>query len=514
MDRCIFYFAAVLYVSLYTSVAADPTWCALYINTYCDHKTFSDLCPIKCAGRSNEGVWGTWTSWEACSKRCDGTTKRYRTCTHFGTTNGCKAESGGYQKTAQTETKSCDEPGADCRTPVNGNWAYWSLWSQCSVTCGNGQRFRTRACSNPAPLYGGKSCTRMDGTENQKDETHNEVCIRDPCPIDGKFTDWSSWTECSATCGEGQRYRKRCCSNPAPAHGGKHCEGGSIISKPCQTAPCPVNGNWEQWTQWTACDVTCGYVGVRKRHRNCTDPPASFGGKICPGLGMETAVCGRRGCPVDGGFSDYSDWSLCSDDCNGIQYRARSCNSPAAVNGGQSCSGETGELRPCKANPDNCPIAPSVETVLVTGPTSPTDDYKAFDLPLMHGEYTVEGEITIADLSAAVVGNIFTIETSDTYEKGKAGPALDLVQNINSDFVLTFYTNINNQVVSYTTTTPLTTTAIPFKIDQYLENGEYQRRITVNSTIDDKAPNPMPIETRQAHVYVANGTAAQGNFSF
>lgn len=37
--------------------------------------------------------------------------------------------------------------------PTDGGW---SEWSECSAICGGG--IQTRTCTNPAPLYGGKSC--------------------------------------------------------------------------------------------------------------------------------------------------------------------------------------------------------------------------------------------------------------------------------------------------------------------------------------------------------------------
>ena len=42
---------------------------------------------------------------------------------------------------------------------------------------------------------------------------------------DGEWSEWGGWSECSKTCGGGVQYRERNCSNPAPANGGKECEG-------------------------------------------------------------------------------------------------------------------------------------------------------------------------------------------------------------------------------------------------------------------------------------------------
>ena len=41
---------------------------------------------------------------------------------------------------------------------VHGNWAEWSDWGDCTVTCGGGQRRRFRTCTNPAPKHHGRPC--------------------------------------------------------------------------------------------------------------------------------------------------------------------------------------------------------------------------------------------------------------------------------------------------------------------------------------------------------------------
>ena len=55
--------------------------------------------------------------------------------------------------------------------------------------------------------------------------------------IDGNYTEWASWTECSTTCGPGMKSRYRSCTNPAPAFGGKDC---SRLGDPDQVAPCEL----------------------------------------------------------------------------------------------------------------------------------------------------------------------------------------------------------------------------------------------------------------------------------
>ena len=60
-----------------------------------------------------------------------------------------------------------------------------------------------------------------------------------PVPIHGYFSDWDDWSECSASCGEGQQIRTRTCTNPAPAFGGKDCNGAHQEIQSCTVANCP-----------------------------------------------------------------------------------------------------------------------------------------------------------------------------------------------------------------------------------------------------------------------------------
>ena len=60
--------------------------------------------------------------------------------------------------------------------------------------------------------------------------------------MDGVWSDYDEWGECSETCGTGSQTRSRTCTNPAPAHGGDECVGEETESQDCNTDPCPGNG--------------------------------------------------------------------------------------------------------------------------------------------------------------------------------------------------------------------------------------------------------------------------------
>ena len=53
--------------------------------------------------------------------------------------------------------------------------------------------------------------------------------------------------------------------------------------------------------------------------------------------------------PVNGGFSQWTDWSECSTDNGiGVEKRTRACDNPKPEHGGADCSGETEEKRECR----------------------------------------------------------------------------------------------------------------------------------------------------------------------
>ena len=54
---------------------------------------------------------------------------------------------------------------------------------------------------------------------------------------------------------------------------------------------------------------------------------------------------------VDGGWSEYGNWSECSDDCGGgIQIRTRTCDKPAPANGGADCVGGASQAQSCNSH--------------------------------------------------------------------------------------------------------------------------------------------------------------------
>lgn len=60
-----------------------------------------------------------------------------------------------------------------------------------------------------------------------------------PPPVDGDWSGYGTFQECSKTCGGGVQFKIRECNNPRPQNGGKYCEGASKIYQMCNTQDCP-----------------------------------------------------------------------------------------------------------------------------------------------------------------------------------------------------------------------------------------------------------------------------------
>lgn len=60
-----------------------------------------------------------------------------------------------------------------------------------------------------------------------------------------------------------------------------------------------VDGGYSAWSMWSMCSATCG-EGVKLRSRICNSPPPRKGGKNCASLGSnyETMTCNEAVCPI------------------------------------------------------------------------------------------------------------------------------------------------------------------------------------------------------------------------
>uniref|UniRef100_A0A8C9RTE9 Adhesion G protein-coupled receptor B3 n=1 Tax=Scleropages formosus TaxID=113540 RepID=A0A8C9RTE9_SCLFO len=235
----------------------------------------------------------------------------------------------------------------------------WSQWSSCSVTCGQGSQVRTRTCVSP---YG----THCSGPLRESRVCNNTAL----CPVHGVWEEWSPWSLCSFTCGRGQRTRTRTCD--PPQHGGRACDGPEIQTKLCNIALCPVDGQWQEWSPWSDCSVTCAN-GTQQRTRQCS--AAAHGGSECRGHWAESRECYNPDCTANGQWNPWGPWSGCSKSCDGgWQRRVRLCQGAAVT--GQQCEGSSDEVRKC--SDQRCPapyeICPEDYAVSMVWRRTPSGD--------------------------------------------------------------------------------------------------------------------------------------------
>ncbi|KAL5248998.1 hypothetical protein ACHWQZ_G018005 [Mnemiopsis leidyi] len=292
--------------------------------------------PVTYRIRTNSPVNGGYSDfghWSECSADCGGGTQtRTRTCTNPAPANGGADCVGDSSEIRQCNTNAC---------PVDGGYSDFGDWSECSVVCGGGTQTRTRTCTNPAPANGGADCVGASSETRQ--------CNSNVCPVDGGYSDFGDWSECSAVCGGGTQTRTRTCTNPAPANGGADCVGDSSETRQCNSNACPVDGGYSDFGDWSECSAVCG-GGTQTRTRTCTNPAPANGGADCVGSSSEIRQCNANACPrpVNGRYGSWSDWSACSADCGGgTQTRTRTCTNPAPANGGRDCVGSSSKTREC-----------------------------------------------------------------------------------------------------------------------------------------------------------------------
>ncbi|CAF2496701.1 unnamed protein product [Rotaria sp. Silwood2] len=170
------------------------------------------------------------------------------------------------------------------------------------------------------------------------------------CPIlnttlDGGWTSWSSWFICEQVTGEKCQCRTRTCTQPTPQFGGRLCQGPNV-----EITRCEVHGGWSPWSDWSICPKTCG-KSFRSRTRTCTNPEPKNNGRLCIGTEREEELCPEIVCSGQSlRLSSWTDWDSCSKTCGGgIQKRRRTCLIKE-----DKCSECLEETRVCNESP--CPI--------------------------------------------------------------------------------------------------------------------------------------------------------------
>ncbi|XP_006888295.1 PREDICTED: A disintegrin and metalloproteinase with thrombospondin motifs 20-like [Elephantulus edwardii] len=244
-----------------------------------------------------------------------------------------------------------DQRKPSLREPCQGDcvlrrWHY-TEWSQCSRSCGQGERSRESYCMN------NRGHRLADGECHMVPRLTVEKCNEFSCPS------WatSEWSECLVTCGQGTKQREVWCQQD-DAHlsesfcdpnikpeSVKLCELRKCASwqvgpwgSDCELAPCPVipeTGatalsylpveNTAQWRfgSWTSCSVSCGR-GNQARYVSCRDVHDEIADEsYCAHSPRPSEV---TVCFIPCGEWQAGSWSPCSATCgNGKRTRQVSC---------------------------------------------------------------------------------------------------------------------------------------------------------------------------------------------
>ncbi|MED6284463.1 hypothetical protein CHARACLAT_019463, partial [Characodon lateralis] len=235
----------------------------------------------------------------------------------------------------ECNTCVCENGTLACTTLPCPVYEPWSPWSSCSVSCGHGLRTRTRSCQDTKD---GPSCA---------DTTQTESCDLLSCPEGCLLSDWSSWSECSSTCGGGVSTRnKTILQEPEP--GGAACVGPLKQHTVCHTNSCLPECPSRQ--VYSNCSASCPYSCEDLwPHTQCLPVPCIPGCSCPPGqVLLEGSCVPHADCPCSllSLPTEYQRWNMSSEGFvevllkpgTTIQHR---CNTCVCRGGVFSCTSKT-----------------------------------------------------------------------------------------------------------------------------------------------------------------------------
>jgi len=318
-----------------------------------------------------------WTNWDACTSQCGGGQKQRQRQVVQNPLNGGKDCPSDLVQTRGCNQLPCKNHSLACQV------SDWSDWGQCSVSC---VHLRNRSFTQMS-RDGGKGCD-MELSEVQACTGIHLACNE----VDCAWADWSDWGGCTCSCGGGQRTRDRHIAK-VPLRGGKPCEASNKEEvQPCSTQPCGQqedcrDGEWEDWSEWEVCSATCE-GGMTWRSRQ-VQTEANECGRPALGHTKEHRSCNADvQCEpaVDCQFNEWTDWSACTSECEGVKRRSRNIRVQGHAKG-KFCEGPLKETSPCHENCGQGSQKP-VDCAL-----SAWQDWEACNVPCGRGEKTRSRQI-------------------------------------------------------------------------------------------------------------------------
>uniref|UniRef100_A0A3B5A609 Thrombospondin type 1 domain containing 7B n=1 Tax=Stegastes partitus TaxID=144197 RepID=A0A3B5A609_9TELE len=271
-----------------------------------------------------------WSKFSECAG-CGSSRSHQRSLTRSKKKEHCLNEK--LHPLEETETCPCDEflsqpygNWSACILPdpsVPGSLQGWMSHREVKE-CGQGLRYRAVACINQqGHLVSPTLCT-------------DSVC-HIPCPLDCKLSDWSAWSACSASCGNGLKIRSKWLREKA-FNGGRPCPKLDLKNQVYEAVPCHSECSQYEWRiePWSICTINavddlpaCG-EGVQSR-KICVKKESASG----EDSGVEDSLCDQEemppraqvcflACPNDCVTAPWGSWSNCPPQCDQGTARNRS----------------------------------------------------------------------------------------------------------------------------------------------------------------------------------------------
>jgi hypothetical protein len=256
----------------------------------------------------------------------------------------------------------------------------YSAWSRCSHECvpANGEipyQWRMRPVIDRQP---GAECGE---TYESRPCENLPACVSQDC-VEGP---WSEFGPCSidggtVNCGHGTTFRYRSIVTAPSGLGARPC-GALVDFRECRrlsgSTGCSVGCTTGAWSEWSACDRTCG-GGTQRRTRTVT--PGTFGtqpdcyDRAANTHDYEERDCNTHSCGTDCVLGEWEPVGTCSASCGGGQQLFIRRRISEGTGTGTRCPSETSFQRMrydlCNAQP----CAPAEEKKETEVEVPPSDD--------------------------------------------------------------------------------------------------------------------------------------------
>ena len=224
-------------------------------------QTRSVACNTMSCCSSMTTVYGNWSGWSSCSKKCGGGTQtRTRSVTKKSTYDGSVCSS-----STESGSQACNTMG--CCSKTTTSCGSYGSWGSCSKKCGGGTHKRSRTCTKKS-YYDGSKCSSYTDTDSGSCNTMG-CCSK-------TTTSCGSYGSCSKKCGGGTK--KRTCTKKS-SYNGSTCSTYSD-SASCNTMNC-CGSVKTSCGSWGSCSYSGSKKSCWKKCKRTCKIYSKYNGKLC-----------------------------------------------------------------------------------------------------------------------------------------------------------------------------------------------------------------------------------------